>query len=143
MRKHIFLYIFILILSTLSSCGKMESGNPLVGQWQLTEWKDSNGKIIAEKDIQIYYRFQLGLVAFHKVSLPDGFIHSAYEKVNNNLRIYDPFVYKGMGQDSILGMDTLSIYGVPYDGFMNIQELTSKKLVLHSPYVGTLSFRKY
>lgn len=143
MSKHIILYIFILIMSTLTSCNKMEWGNPLVGQWQLTEWKDTNGKIIADKKIQIYYRFQLGIVAFHKVTFPDGFIHSAYEEIGNNLRIHDPFIYKGMGHDSILSMDTLSIYGVPHDGLMNIQELSSKKLILHSPSVGTLSFRKY
>ena len=45
--------------------------------------------------------------------------------------------------DEILSMDVLKQYGVPSDGMMKVESLTSKTLVLSSPETGKLSFRKY
>lgn len=125
------------------SCDKIDDLGGLEGQWQLTEWIDAGGQLYANQDIQIYYRFQLGLIAFHKVSQPDGFVHARFENKDGAIRIYSPFEYGGAGHSNILSMATLQKYGVPQNGMMKIEELTSSKLVLSSPDVGTLSFRKY
>lgn len=134
---------FLLLCCTFVSCGKMDDLEGLDGQWQMTEWVDAQGEPYAGQDAQIYYRFQLGLIDFHKVSLPDGFSHACFENKEGIIRIYSPYEYAGAGHSKILPMSTLSMYGVPLDGMMKIEELTSKKLVLSSPAVGTLSFRKY
>lgn len=125
------------------SCDKIDDLGGLEGQWQMTEWVDATGQLYATQEIQIYYRFQLGLIAFHKVSHPDGFIHARFENKDGAIRIYSPFEYGGAGHSNILSMATLQKYGVPQNGMMKIEELTSSKLVLSSPDVGTLSFRKY
>lgn len=125
------------------SCDKIDDLGGLEGQWQMTEWVDATGQLYATQEIQIYYRFQLGLIAFHKVSHPDGFIHARFENKDGAIRIYSPFEYGGAGHSNILSMATLQKYGVPQNGKMKIEELTSSKLVLSSPDVGTLSFRKY
>lgn len=125
------------------SCDKIDDLGGLEGQWQMTEWVDATGQLYATQEIQIYYRFQLGLIAFHKVSHPDGFIHARFENKDRAIRIYSPFEYGGAGHSNILSMATLQKYGVPQNGMMKIEELTSSKLVLSSPDVGTLSFRKY
>lgn len=138
--KLISLCVFCLLLV---SCDKNDDLDGLEGQWQLTEWVDSNGQLYASQDIQIYYRFQLGLIDFHKVSLPDGFSHACFETKNGIIRIHSPYEYAGAGHSNILPMSTLSMYGVPQDGMFRIEELTSGKLVLSSPSAGTLSFRKY
>lgn len=138
--KLISLCVFCLLLV---SCDKNDDLGGLEGQWQLTEWVDSDGQFYASLDIQIYYRFQLGLIDFHKVSLPDGFSHARFETKSGVIRIYSPFEYAAAGHSNILPMTTLQKYGVPQDGMMKIEELTSSKLVLSNPDVGTLSFRKY
>jgi hypothetical protein len=125
------------------SCNKIDDLGGLEEQWQMTEWVDAEGQLYATQEIQIYYRFQLGLIAFHKVSHPDGFIHARFENRDGAIRIYSPFEYGGAGHSNILSMATLQKYGVPQNGMMKIEELTSSKLVLSSPDVGTLSFRKY
>lgn len=125
------------------SCDKIDDLGGLEGQWQMTEWVDADGQLYATQEIQIYYRFQLGLIAFHKVSHPDGFIHACFENKDGVIRVYSPFEYAGAGHSNILSMVTLQKYGVPQNGMMKIEELTSRKLVLSSPDVGTLSFRKY
>ena len=128
---------------TLVSCNKIDDLGGLEGQWQMTDWVDAEGQLYATQEIQIYYRFQLGLMAFHKVSQPDGFIHACFENKDGVICIYSPFEYAGSGHSNILPMNTLQKYGVPQDGKMKIEELTSRKLVLSNPDVGTLSFRKY
>lgn len=125
------------------SCDKIDDLGGLEGQWQMTEWVDADGQLYATQEIQIYYRFQLGLIAFHKVSHPDGFIHACFENKDGVIRVYSPFEYAGAGHSNFLSMVTLQKYGVPQNGMMKIEELTSSKLVLSSPDVGTLSFRKY
>ena len=141
------IYLIIVTLFSLlfpvSSCSNVDDLDGLEGQWQLVEWKDAEGTLKADKSIQIYYRFQLGLIDFHKVSLPDGFSHACFKNVNGMIHIYDPYVYVGGGHSKILPMDTLSMYGVPYDGKFKIEELTSKKMVLSSPEAGVFAFRKY
>lgn len=139
----IFFLILALVLCISCKEDKRELDNPLAGQWQMTEWVDATGQLYATQEIQIYYRFQLGLMAFHKVSQPDGFIHACFENKDGVICIYSPFEYAGSGHSNILPMNTLQKYGVPQDGMMKIEELTSSKLVLSSPDVGTLSFRKY
>ena len=146
MKNKVSVILFLILALVLCiSCkeDKRELDNPLAGQWQLTEWIDAGGQLYANQDIQIYYRFQLGLIAFHKVSQPDGFIHARFENKDGAICIYSPFEYAGSGHSNILPMNTLQKYGVPQDGKMKIEELTSRKLVLSNPDVGTLSFRKY
>ena len=146
MKNKVSVILFLILALVLCiSCkeDKRELDNPLAGQWQLTEWIDAGGQLYANQDIQIYYRFQLGLIDFHKVSLPDGFSHACFENKNGLIRIHSPYEYAGAGHSNLLPMSTLFMYGVPQDGIFRIEELTSKKMVLSSPSVGMLSFRKY
>ncbi|MEE1316718.1 MAG: hypothetical protein U0K35_05765, partial [Prevotella sp.] len=62
---------------------------------------------------------------------------------HSSIRIYDPIKYKGNGHDEILPMSILSQYGVPSNGIMKIEKLSSDTLVLSSSEFGQLIFRKY
>ena len=141
--KCILLSILLGIMSVISSCDKFDCNDGLDGQWQMYEWKSSDGKLIGDKEMQIYYSFQLQMMMFQKLSVSKRYQLSSFQNMGSSIRVYEPVKYKGNGHDEILSMDVLKQYGVPSDGMMKVESLTSKTLVLSSPETGKLSFRKY
>ena len=144
MRKYCFIFVIITFCFAFNlSCDKMDCNNGLDGQWQMYEWTSPSGEYLGGKDMKIYYSFQLQMMMFQKLSYSSGYLLSSFENKGTYIRVYDPIKYKGNGHDDILSMDTLAQYGVPFDGLMNIEQLTSDNLVLKSNNSGTLKFRKY
>ena len=141
--KCILLSILLGIMSVISSCDKFDCNDGLDGQWQMYEWKSSDGKQIGDKEMQIYYSFQLQMMMFQNLSVSKRCQLSSFQNLGSSIRVYDPIKYQGNGHDEILSMDVLKQYGVPSDGMMKVESLTSKTLVLSSPETGMLSFRKY
>jgi hypothetical protein len=141
--------IYILLLAVFvpilifCSCDKVDCNDGLDGQWQMYEWKSPDGKLIGDKEMQIYYSFQLQMMMFQKLSVSKRYQLSSFQNMGSSIRVYEPVKYKGNGHDEILSMDVLKQYGVPSDGMMKVESLTSKTLVLSSPETGMLSFRKY
>lgn len=144
MKRFCYLLISIFICVPLFvSCDKMDCNDGLDGQWQMYEWISPEGEMVGGKELEIYYSFQLQMMMFQKLSVSSGYLLSSFQNEQTKIRVYDPIKYKGNGHDDVLPMDTLSQYGVPLDGVMHVESLTSNKLVLSSSEAGRLSFRKY
>lgn len=143
--NNIFKLLFTALISVLFfSCDKVDCNGDLDGQWQMTEWTTPSGELVGNNEMQIYYSFQLQMMGFQRLSATNnGRQRSSFENKGFAIRIYDPIEYLGAGHDSILPMDVLSRYGVPSDGIMKIEHLSSQKMVLSSAEKGRLSFRKY
>lgn len=139
----IFTVFIAFLVLILGSCDKMECNDGLDGQWQMYEWKSPDGEVIAGKEMKLYYSFQLQMMMFQRLSSSSGYLLSSFENRKSSIRIYDPIKYAGGGHDDVLPMDTLSYYGVPMDGIMQVEKLTGSILVLSSKETGTLTFRKY
>lgn len=141
----IFKQVFIALIFVLFfSCDKVDCNGDLDGQWQMIEWMSPNGEFVGNNEMHIYYSFQLQMMGFQRLSeTNNGRQRSSFENQGYAIRIYDPIVYKGNGHDSILPMNVLSRYGVPSDGIMKIEHLSSQKMVLSSTETGQLTFRKY
>lgn len=141
--KHILLLLICSVLPFMSSCDKMDCNNGLDGQWQMIEWKSSTGEFIGGKEMKLFYSFQLQMMMFQNLSVSSSYVLSSFENQHSSIRIYDPIKYKGNGHDEILPMSILSQYGVPSNGIMKIEKLSSDTLVLSSSEFGQLIFRKY
>ena len=135
--------IVALISVLLFSCDKVDCNGDLDGQWQMIEWTSSNGELVGNNEMQIYYSFQLQMMMFQRLSTSSGQQRSSFENQGSSIRIYDPIEYQGHGHDKILSMDVLSRYGVPSNGMMKIEHLSPQKMVLSSTEKGRLTFRKY
>lgn len=57
------LIFFIISFLCIVSCDKVEIGNPFRGQWQIIEWTDATGLVVATNEAQMYYSFQLGVIS--------------------------------------------------------------------------------
>ena len=141
MKKYIFFFVAVMVSAVIfSSCDKLECNGALDGQWQLTEWKSPTGELLADKQARIFYNFQLQMMTFQ---IGDKWQSSSFENTGTSLRVYDPLNYIGGGREEILPMTDLAKYGVPEDGIMKIEKLTSGTMILSSNQRGTLTFRKY
>ncbi len=128
---------------TMTSCDKWDCNGDLDGMWQLTEWRDQDNNVKATKEDMIFYSFQLQMASFRKQSGGDYYISSMLEVMPDQIRIYNPAVYRGGGHDEIQEMSKLAIYGVPEDGIFKIQVLTGSNMELKTNTEETLVFRKY
>ena len=137
-------FILILLPLCIIGCDKVESDNPFRGQWQMLEWIDATGTVVATNETQMYYSFQLGVMSFQHVrGQAPLLLHARYEVSANQLYISKPFEYAGNGHDKELSMSILAQFGVPTDGVFKIEEQTSAKLILSSNETGTITLRKY
>lgn len=141
--NNIFILANLLLPFMFISCDKMDCNDGLDGQWQMYEWVSPDGGVIAGTEMKLYYSFQLQMAMFQKHSVSMGYQLTSFANMGSSIRIYDPIKYAGNGHDDILPMDTLRHYGVPQDGVMQVERLTSGTLVLSSKEYGRLSFRRY
>lgn len=147
--KRVLQILFVLVTITMSmsvtSCNKSDCNGELDGMWQLIQWRDKDNVVKATKEDMIFYSFQLQMAAFRKKSTGDSFlyINSMLEVSPNKIHIYAPAVYNGNGHDDIKPMSELSTFGVPEDGIMWVQVLTSSTMELKTNNQDVLTFRKY
>lgn len=135
--------IVIFAITVMSSCDKIDHNGDLYGMWQLLEWRDASGNVVANKEDMIFYSFQLQMARFDKKTYPMLYMLSSMEHIRDRITIYNPINYKGEGHDSIYSMSVLQRVGVPENGEMVIYNLSDKSLVLTTESRDTLIFRKY
>lgn len=132
------------MLMAMTGCNKWDCNGDLDGMWQLTEWRDKDGNVMATKQDMIFYSFQLQMASFRRqTSKVQSFIRTSMEASPEQIRIYDPIEYVGNGHDEIQPMSVLSTYGVPEDGILLIQVLTGSTMELKTNGQDVLTFRKY
>lgn len=142
--KRILYFIAILpFIMGISSCEKKDCNGDLDGMWQLLEWKDPEGVVVATKEDMIFYSVQLQMMNFKKLTPVELNYNSSFRRTDDGIQVYDPIKYIGGGHDQIMEMSVLEPVGVPADGIMRMEGLSSQELVLNSPTRGTLKFRKY
>ena len=143
MKKILYFIVLLLFTSVIASCNKRDCNGDLDGMWQLVEWKDPEGVVVATKEDMIFYSVQLQMMNFKKLTPPEFNYNSSFRKLDDGIQVYDPIQYIGGGHDQIMDMSVLGPVGVPADGIIKIEGLTSQDLVLSSPSKGILKFRKY
>ena len=142
--KRILYFVAILAVDCgLAGCEKKDCNGDLDGMWQLTEWKNSQGTVMATRESMIFYSFQLQMMNFKKLTEPSLNINSSFRYAADGIQVYDPVIYIGGGHDQIQEMSVLGPLGVPADGLMKIESLSPGELVLSSATQGVLKFRKY
>ena len=130
-------------LMAMTSCEKRDCNGDLDGMWQLLEWRDKDNVVKATKEDMIFYSFQLQMASFNKQSGKVSFMRTSLEVSPDKVHIYNPIEYIGKGHDEIQPMSVLSVFGVPEDGILWIQVLTSSTMVLKTGNQDILTFRKY
>ena len=143
MKRIIYLLLSFVVFFMLTGCDKWDCNGDLDGMWQLTEWRDKDDKVKATKKDMIFYSFQLQMASFRKQGSKQLFIRTSMKASPEQICIYDPIEYIGNGHDEIQPMSKLSIVGVPEDGILLIQVLTSSTMVLKTSRQDVLTFRKY
>lgn len=143
MKKILYFIILLAFVAGITGCNKQDCNGDLDGMWQLVEWKDPEGTIVATGEDMIFYSVQLQMMNFKKLT-PVGLNYNAsFKRTDAGIQVYDPVKYIGGGHDQIMDMSVLASVGVPSDGIMKIEGLSSQELVLSSQAKGTLRFRKY
>lgn len=145
MKNILYFIIFLTFIAGIASCSKQDCNGDLDGMWQLIEWKDSEGSVIATKADKIFYSFQLQMMRFDRKTTPGLYCLSSFEYQGDRIRIFRPITVdsENLGHDRVHEMSYLSPVGVPSDGVMHIDRLSSTELVLSSTDTGVLQFRKY
>lgn len=133
----------MVVALALTGCNKWDENGDLDGMWQLTEWRDNTGKVVATKQDMIFYSFQLRMASFRRQRKEIAFVRTSMEATPEKIRIYDPLEYAGNGHDRILPMSVLSPFGVPDDGILLVEVLTGGTMVLKTNGQHVLTFRKY
>ena len=123
----------------ISSCEvKWDQNGDLDGMWQMTEWRDNTGTILATKEQGYYFCFQLQLLKFQESGKGAHYL-SYFTATHDSLIIGRTYEWPA---DSISPLSSLSKYGIPSDGRLHIDLLNSNHLILSSSE-GILTFRKY
>lgn len=143
MKVYFYIFALIAVLITMTGCNKWDCNGDLDGMWQLTEWRDNDGKVRATKEDMIFYSFQLQMACFRKQNCEQFYIRTSQEATPERIRIYDPIEYMGDGHDKVLPMSVLSVVGVPQDGILWVQVLTGSTMQLRTNTQDILTFRKY
>lgn len=143
MKQILYFIVLLLFTSGIASCNKRDCNGDLDGMWQLVEWKDPEGTVVATKEDMIFYSVQLQMMNFKKLTPAELNYNSSFRKTDDGIQVYDPIRYIGGGHDQIMDMSVLNPVGVPADGIMKIEGLTSQDLILSSQAKGVLKFRKY
>ena len=137
------IFALVVVVASMTSCDSKRDASDLYGMWQLTQWRNADGQVVATKEDMIYYSFQLQMARFTRSTSPRVEIRALCERTEGMIRIYDPFVYIGNEHDSVVPMENLRYVGVPRNGEMKVVSLSSGSLVLATEAADTLTFRKY
>ena len=149
-QKRIYIYCIVALLSLFlqTSCeNKRDDSGTLGGMWQLVEWRNADGSLAYDKpDKHIYYKIRNNLLMLQELPGAEAatYFMTYYHLEDNNLVINQPYtIVKDAELDTIpYTIDALHKYGIPSNGRLHIDELSSDKMVLTGDD-GTLRFRKY
>lgn len=138
--RHI-LSVLCIIASSIMSCDKLDENGLLDGNWQMTEWRttDGNAIIATNNTLHLYYTVKLNLLKFQIFGAEQTYVLAYFRHTADSLIVTQAFARP---YDDDLPLDSLSIYGCPSDGRFHITHLNHNTLVLQSQD-AILSFRKY
>ena len=147
--KHLYTYYITALLSLLLYTGcenKRDESGSLGGMWQLAEWRNADGSTAYNKpDTLIYYKIRNNIIMMQELpGETETYFITYYHLEGEELVITQPYT---IVRDSELDTSPYPIaalrkYGIPGNGRLHIDELSSDKMVLTGSE-GTLRFRKY
>ena len=146
--KHFSLYsiVSLLLLVLSASCeNKRDDSGTLGGMWQLVEWRSVNGSVAYNKpDTTLYYKVRNNLLMLQELpGESESYFLTYYLQAEGCIIINKDKIVNNAERDTVLHpIGDLKKYGVPLNGRLHIDALTSDKMVL-SGEEGTLRFRKY
>ena len=124
------------------SCeNKRDDNGDLGGMWQMTEWRDNAGEVVATQDDQIYLAFRNQLARFYK--MPRGTVNyflSYFRRDGDSIRFYHIVNYP---TDTIGTNRELLPYGIASSAAMKIEKLSDERLILSNQETGRITYRKY
>lgn len=133
--------IILLSIICLTACDKMDTNGALDGNWQLTEWKDADGNIIADNHSGIYWTIKLNLIQIRQIYKSVNYL-SYFSHTGDNLILTEvhitPLDELVQLPDSAIAHD----YGVTGKGQFAIKRLTNDNLILENDEY-TFNFRKW
>lgn len=137
--------LFSLVLHT--SCeNKWDDSGSLGGMWQLVEWRNLDGSIAYDKpNTHIYYKIRNNLFMPQELPGETGrYYLTYYHQTADSFIIDQPYkiVIDAELDKTLYPIEVLRKYGIPSNGRLHIDVLSSDKMVLSSEE-GTLQFRKY
>ena len=146
--KHFSLYsiVSLLLLVLSASCeNKRDDSGTLGGMWQLVEWRAVDGSVAYNKpDTTLYYKVRNNLLMLQELpGESESYFLTYYQQAEGCIIINKDKIVNNAERDTALHpIGDLKKYGVPLNGRLHIDALTSDKMVL-SGEEGTLRFRKY
>ena len=146
--KHFSLYsiVSLLLLVLSASCeNKRDDSGTLGGMWQLVEWRAVDGSVAYSKpDTTLYYKVRNNLLMLQELpGESESYFLTYYLQAEGCIIINKDKIVNNAERDTVLHpIGDLKKYGVPLNGRLHIDALTSDKMVL-SGEEGTLRFRKY
>ena len=146
--KHFSLYsiVSLLLLVLSASCeNKRDDSGTLGGMWQLVEWRAVDGSVAYNKpDTTLYYKVRNNLLMLQELpGESESYFLTYYQQAEGCIIINKDKIVNNAERDTVLHpIGDLKKYGVPLNGRLHIDALTSDKMVL-SGEEGTLRFRKY
>jgi len=146
--KHFSLYSIIatLLLVLTASCeNKRDDSGTLGGMWQLIEWRAADGSVAYDKpDTTLYYKVRNNLLMLQELpGESESYFLTYYRQTADSIIINTEKIFNNAERDTVChNVSDLRKYGVPANGRLHIDALTSDKMVLSSEE-GTLRFRKY
>lgn len=149
--KHFSIYsiVSLLLLVLSASCeNKRDDSGTLGGMWQLLEWRATDGSIIYVKpdntNATIYYKIRNNLLMLQELpGESESYFLTYYQQAEGCIVINKDKIYNNAERDTVShDVSDIRKYGIPADGRLHIDALTSDKMVL-SGEEGTLRFRKY
>lgn len=124
--------ILVLMLISVSGCGKMSHNGDLDGQWEVMQVVDAGTELEPPADKTFYYNFYLHTVQLsftgNRSLMLTG--NMTYSRDDDRLGLEMGFVKAGRVHPSLIAL--LPYWGMPKNGevVMHIDELTSSRLVM-------------
>lgn len=143
----IYCIVALLSLFLYTSCeNKRDDSGTLGGMWQLVEWRNTDGSLAYDNpSSHIYYKIRNNILLLQELpGETDTYFLTYYHLEDDDLVINQPYtIVKDTELDTIpYTIDALRKYGIPGNGRLHIDVMSSDKMVLTGEE-GTLRFRKY
>ena len=55
------IFALVVVVASMTSCDSKRDASDLYGMWQLTQWRNADGQVVATKEDMIYYSFQFAI----------------------------------------------------------------------------------
>ena len=138
MKKSIVLFALI-VITCMSSCGKLPKTGRLDGMWQLMKIEKVGEDAIDTKEDRLFYSVQLDLLALQKVGIIEYL--GRFTQTQDSMFVYD---FRLKADNAVFATkEQLQVYGLNNTSErFGIEKLDDKKLILRSEKT-LLTLRKF